>query len=259
MTDGPDAPDAVVERRDGVLVIALNRPAQRNAMTLAAAEAIAAALDELDASDDLSVGVLTGNGGTFCAGMDLKRFAAGERPVVPGRGFAGLVEAPPRKPLIAAVEGWALGGGFEVVLACDLVVAAATAKFGVPEVKRGLVARGGGMIRLPDRLPRAIALELLLTGDPIDAARAAHFGLVNQVVDEGGALDAALELARRISANAPLATAAAKAIAVASRDWPQSEAFARQQELSDPVFASQDAREGATAFAERRAPVWRGR
>lgn len=254
-----DEPDALVERQDGVLVITLNRPAQRNAMTLAAAEIIAAALDELDRSDELSVGIITGGGGTFCAGMDLKRFQAGERPSLPGRGFAGLVETPPRKPLIAAVEGWALGGGFEVVLACDLVVAGRSAKFGVPEVKRGLVARGGGMIRLPDRLPRAVALELLLTGDPIEADRAAHFGLVNQVVDEGGALDAAKDLAQRIAANAPLATAAAKAVATASRDWPQDEAFSRQQEISDSVFASEDAKEGAAAFAERRTPVWRGR
>lgn len=254
-----DGQDLVVERRGRTLVLTIDRPAQRNAMTLDVARGIAAAIDELDSSDDLAVGVITGSGGVFCAGMDLKRFQAGERPTVPGRGFAGLVESPPRKPLIAAVEGWALGGGFEVVLACDLVVAGEGARFGLPEVKRGLVARGGGMIRVPDRLPRAIALELLLTGDPIDAARAAHFGLVNLVVDEGTALDGALGLAERIAANAPLAVRAAKAVALSSKDWPQDEAFARQTELSDPVFASEDAKEGAQAFTERREPVWRGR
>lgn len=251
--------DVVVAATDGVLVITIDRPAQRNAMTLAAATEIARALDELDRSVDLSVGVITGSGGTFCAGMDLKRFQAGERPTLPGRGFAGLVESPPRKPLIAAVEGWALGGGFEIVLACDLVVAGRSARFGLPEVKRGLVARGGGMLRLPQRLPTAIALELLLTGDPIDADRAAAFGLVNEVVDDGGALDAAHTLARRITANAPLAVIASKRVATVSRDWPRSEAFARQKPMSDAVFASADAKEGAAAFAEKRAPVWKGR
>lgn len=250
--------DVIVTAADGVQVITIDRPAQRNAMTLAGATEIARALDELDRSAALSVGIITGSGGTFCAGMDLKRFREGERPTLPGRGFAGLVEAPPQKPLIAAVEGWALGGGFEMVLACDLVVAGRGARFGLPEVKRGLVARGGGMLRLPQRLPRAIALELLLTGDPIDADRAAAFGLVNEVVDEGGALDAAHALARRITANAPLAVTASKRIAISSRDWPRSEAFARQQPVSDAVFASADAKEGAAAFAEKRTPVWRG-
>lgn len=260
MTAAPlDGSEVLVDARGGVLVITIDRPRQRNAMTLAASTRIAAALDELDSSPDLAVGVLTGAGGTFCAGMDLKRFAAGERPHVEGRGFGGLTEAPPRKPLIAAVEGWALGGGFELVLACDLVVAARGARFGLPEVKRGLVARAGGMIRLPQRLPRAIALELLLTGDPLDAPRAAEFGLVNEVVDDGEALTAALALAGRITGNAPLAVAAAKRIAVESADWPQDEAFTRQQPLSDPVFASADAKEGATAFAEKRTPVWTGR
>ncbi|MET7337821.1 crotonase/enoyl-CoA hydratase family protein [Nonomuraea sp. NPDC005650] len=253
------ASEVLVAADEGVLIITINRPAQRNAMTLAAATEIARSLDELDDSPELSVGIITGHGGTFCAGMDLKRFREGERPSVPGRGFAGLVEAPPRKPLIAAVEGWALGGGFEMVLASDLVVAGKGARFGLPEVKRGLVARGGGMFRLPQRLPRAIALELLLTGDPIGASRAAAFGLVNEVVDDGAALDAALALARRISANAPLAVAASKHIATASRDWPQPESFIRQQPISDQVFASQDAQEGAAAFTEKRKPVWQGR
>ncbi|MER7691980.1 crotonase/enoyl-CoA hydratase family protein [Streptomyces sp. NPDC097610] len=251
-------PEVLVDRHDRILVITLNRPAQKNAMTLTAAHVVAEAVDLLDGSPDLSVAVLSGAGGTFCAGMDLKRFAQGERPAVPGRGFGGLVEAPPKKPIIAAVEGWALGGGFELVLACDMVVAAEGARFGLPEVRRGLVARGGGMIRLPQRLPRSVAMELLLTGDPIDAARAERLGLVNRVVAEGQALEAALHLAGRVAGNAPLAVRCAKAVGGAASGWPQDEVWLRQAPLSDAVFASQDAKEGARAFVERRDPVWTG-
>ncbi|WP_089103734.1 crotonase/enoyl-CoA hydratase family protein [Streptomyces hyaluromycini] len=253
------APEVLADAHDRVLVITLNRPAQKNAMTLAAAHLVAEAVDRLDDSPDLSVAVLTGAGGTFCAGMDLKRFALGERPALPGRGFGGLVEAPPEKPLIAAVEGWALGGGCELALACDLVVAAQGARFGLPEVRRGLVARGGGMIRLPQRLPRSVAMELLLTGDPIDAERAERLGLVNRVVPEGQALEAALQLAGRVAENAPLAVRCAKAVASAAPGWPQEEVWRRQAPFSDAVFASQDAREGARAFVERREPKWTGR
>lgn len=248
--------EALVDRRGNVLVITINRPAQKNAMTLAAATIIAQALDELDADGTLYAAVLTGAGGIFCAGMDLKRFASGEVPRIEGRGFGGLNEAPPKKPLIAAVEGWALGGGFEMVLACDLVVAAEGARFGLPEVSRGLVARGGGVLRLPRSAPRAIALELALTGKPIDASRAAHFGLVNRVVPDGEALDGALELAQEIAANAPLAVAASKRIMHESIDWPTAELFDRQKPITDEVFASADAAEGATAFGERRSPRW---
>jgi enoyl-CoA hydratase len=243
----------------GVMTIAIDRPEQRNAMTLAAAEGIAAALTELDDDPGVSAAVLTGTGGTFCTGMDLKRFLAGERAHIPGRGFGGLVEAPPRKPLIAAVEGWALGGGFELVLACDLVVAGRSARFGLPEATRGLIARAGGATRLPRRLPRAIALELLLTGDPLTAERAAHHGLVNRVVEDGTALAAGRELAGKVAANAPLAVMAAKALALDSADWPEGELFTRQAAYAEPVFASADAQEGARAFAERRAPRWTGR
>jgi enoyl-CoA hydratase len=248
--------EVAVSIAGGVMTIAIDRPQQRNAMTLAVAEGIAAALTELDDDPGIAAAVLTGTGGTFCAGMDLKRFLAGERAHVPGRGFGGLVEAPPRTPLIAAVEGWALGGGFELVLACDLVVAGHSARFGLPEATRGLIARAGGATRLPRRLPRAIALELLLTGDPLTAERAAHHGLVNRLVDDGSALAAAQELAARVAANAPVAVQAAKALAVESADWPEAELFARQAAYADPVFASADAREGARAFAERRAPRW---
>jgi enoyl-CoA hydratase/carnithine racemase len=251
-----EAPDVLTERRGPILVITIDRPAQKNAMTLAGARIIAAALDELDAVPDLAAAVLTGSGGIFCAGMDLKRFAAGERPAVPGRGFGGLVQAPPRKPLIAAVDGWALGGGFELVLACDLVVASAGARFGLPEVKRGLVARGGGLLRLPKILPRAVAMELLLTGDPIDAVRAERLGLVNEVVPAGPALDRALDLAARVARNAPLAVAHSKAVAAMAQTWTEDEGWARQSPYTDEVFASPDASEGAQAFTERRDPVW---
>jgi enoyl-CoA hydratase len=253
-------PDEVlVERRGAVLVITINRPGARNALDRAVGEGVAAAVDELDGSDELRAGVLTGAGGTFSSGMDLKAFLRGETPAIEGRGLCGITRTPPRKPLIAAVEGWALAGGFELVLACDLVVAARTARFGVPEVKRSLVAAGGAALHLPRRVPYAVALELLLTGEPMDAERARAVGLVNRVVDEGAALDAAVELATVVAANGPLAVAATKAIAAATSDWTDEERWARQDELTGPVFASEDAREGATAFAERRAPVWRGR
>ncbi|MCW2667469.1 MAG: Enoyl-CoA hydratase/isomerase [Frankiales bacterium] len=251
--------EVLVEQRDGVQVITINRPQAKNALNKAVAEAIAAAVDELDASDSLRVGVLTGAGGTFSAGMDLKAFLRGESPSIEGRGLCGISQTPPRKPLIGAVEGWALAGGFELLLACDLVVAAETAKFGVPEVKRSLVAAAGAALLLPQRMPYAIALELLLTGEPLTAPRAAEVGLVNRVVPEGQALDAALALAAVIAANGPLAVAATKAVARGSVDWSFEEGWKKQGEIIAPVFSSEDAREGATAFAEKRAPVWKGR
>jgi enoyl-CoA hydratase len=248
-----------VERREGVLVVTIDRPEARNALDRAVAEGVAAAVDELDASDELRVGVLTGAGGTFSAGMDLKAFLRGETPAIEGRGLCGITRTPPRKPLVAAVEGWALAGGFELVLACDLVVAAETARFGVPEVKRSLVAAGGGALLLPARVPRNVAMEMLLTGDPIDARRAAEVGLVNRVTPEGGALEGALALAATIAANGPLALAATKAVVLGGADWTTAEGWQRQDELVAPVFTSEDAREGATAFAEKRRPVWHGR
>jgi enoyl-CoA hydratase len=253
------ADEVLVEQRDGVQVITINRPEAKNALDRAVAEAVAAAVDELDGSDALRVGVLTGAGGTFSAGMDLKAFLRGETPAIEGRGLCGITETPPRKPLIGAVEGWALAGGFELLLACDLVVAAETARFGVPEVKRSLVAAGGAALQLPRRVPYALALELLLTGDPLSAPRAAEIGLVNRVTPEGQALEGALALAATIAQNGPLAVAASKAIARGSADWTFEEGWRRQAEIVGPVFASEDAREGATAFAEKRAPVWKGR
>jgi len=254
-----EAPEVLTERRAGVLVITINRPHAKNAMTKGAAEAIAAAIDELDGSDELRAAVLTGAGGSFCSGMDLKGFLRGESPTVEGRGLAGLTLAPPRKPLIAAVEGWALAGGFEILLACDLVVAAESARLGVPETKRALVAGAGAALLLPQRIPLPIALELLLTGDPITAQRAYELGLVNRVTPEGGALDVAIELATAIAANGPLAVAVTKEIARSASDWTLEEGWKRQSELMAPVFSSEDAHEGALAFSEKRAPVWKGR
>jgi enoyl-CoA hydratase len=252
-------PEVVVTAEQGVMIVTINRPHAKNAVTLAVAEGVAAALDELDARDDLAVGIITGAGGTFCAGMDLKAFLRGERPSLPGRGFAGITEAPPATPLIAAVEGYALAGGCEIVLACDMVTAGRGARFGIPEAKRGLVAAAGGLLRLPERIPRAVAMELALTGGFLDAPRAYDLGLVNRLADNGSALDAALELAHAIAANGPLATRASKRVIVESRGWPVEERFARQREIIEPVMASEDAREGARAFAEKRRPNWQGR
>ncbi|HKR46890.1 MAG TPA: crotonase/enoyl-CoA hydratase family protein [Paraburkholderia sp.] len=251
--------ELLIESRDGIQILTINRPEARNACTKGVAEALAAALDELEQRDDLRLAIITGAGGTFCAGMDLKGFLKGERPSLPGRGFAGLTEAPPRKPLIAAVEGYALAGGFEVVLASDLVVAANNAQFGLPEVKRGLCAAAGGLLRLQRQLPERIAMELVLTGDMFGAQRAFEFGLVNRLTAPGEALAGALELAQKIVANGPLAVAASKRVMRESRDWSSAEMFARQREITDPVFASADAREGAAAFAEKRKAVWQGK
>jgi enoyl-CoA hydratase len=248
----------LVRERDGILVVTLNRPSARNAIDLDTAERIARAMDMLDARADLHVGVITGNGGNFSAGADLKALARGERAIVPGRGFAGLVEAPPAKPLIAAVEGYALGGGCEIALACDLVVAGTGARFGLPEVRRGLIANAGGLLRLPRQLPYRLALEMTLLGEPIEAEAAHHHGLVNRVVPTGDALDEAMALARKIAGNGPLAVRASKRIIRECASWPDQEAFGRQAEISRSVFESADAREGALAFAEKRAPLWRG-
>ncbi len=251
--------EVLVDSSDGICTITINRPEARNAMTLAAAKAIAAALDELDSRDDLRIGILTGAGGNFCAGMDLKGFLRGERPSLPDRGFGGLTRKPPRKPLIAAVEGYALAGGFELVLACDLVVASESAQFGIPEVKRGLAAAAGGLVRLPRQLPYRIALELALTGDMFPAKRAYEYGLINRLVPPGEALAAAKKLALTISANGPLSVAASKRVIIESQDWSSGEVWDKQASLTEHVFTSADAREGSAAFAEKRKPVWQGR
>lgn len=249
-----------VEHLDGVAVLTLNRPERRNAIDLDTACLLSAALDDLDESDDLRAAVLTGSSTMFSAGMDLKAYAAtGQRPVVEHRGGFGIVGRPPRKPIIAAIEGPALGGGFEIALACDLVVAGESSTFGLPEVKRGLVASGGGMLRLPRRIPRNLATEAVLTGRPLTAARCAELGLVNRLVPDGGALAAAQALAVEIAANAPLAVQTSKRVMAESALWPEDDQFAQQEHLIEPVRSSRDAREGARAFAEKRAPRWQGR
>ena len=260
MTTNTDQATPVLVDRDGrIQIITLNRPDARNAVNRALAEGVAAALDELDAEDELSVGVLTGAGGGFCAGMDLKAFVKGETPYVGDRGFAGIAQRSSRKPLIAAIEGFAVAGGLEVALACDLIVAGRSAKLGIPEVKRSVVAAGGALLRLPRRIPEGAAMELALTGDPITAERGYELGLVNRLAEDGGALEAALDLAHTIAANGPLALAATKRVMVERRGWAEEEFWQRQGEITGPVFTSEDAREGATAFAEKRAPEWKGR
>lgn len=247
----------LTEVRGNVLIVTLNRPEAKNAANKALAEGVAAAMDRLDSDNDLRVGIITGAGGTFCSGMDLKGFLAGETPHVPGRGFAGLTEAPPAKPLIAAVDGYALAGGFEIALACDLIVANKDSKFGIPEVKRGLAAAAGGLVRLPRQIPQRLALELALTGEFVSAQRAYEMGLINRVVD-GVALEGALQLAEAISANGPLAVAASKKVIREQQDWSQAEQWKNQYALTAAVFTSSDAREGAAAFAQKRAPNWTG-
>jgi enoyl-CoA hydratase len=255
----PVPPSVNVEHRGAVQVITIDRPDVRNALDRAVAEAVAAAVDDLDRSSDLRVGVLTGAGGTFSSGMDLKAFLRGETPALEGRGLCGITETPPSKPMIAAVEGWALAGGLELVLACDLVVAGKSARFGVPEVKRGLVAATGAALLLPGRVASVHALEMLLTGEPIGALRAAEVGLINRVVEDGDALEEAIRLAETIAANAPMAVAVSKEIARGSSDWTREQGWSEQAVLVAPVLAGEDALEGAAAFNEKRKPVWRGR
>jgi enoyl-CoA hydratase len=254
-----EQPAVLTERRDGALVITLNRPEVRNAVNAALAEGIATALDELDGDDDLAVGVLTGAGGFFCAGMDLGAFVRGESPWYGDRGFAGIAQRGARKPLIAAIEGFAVAGGFEVALACDLIVAAEGAKLGIPEAKRSLVAAGGALLHLPKRMPYHAVMELALTGDPLPAERFHAYGVVNRLAAPGTALDTALELAARITKSGPLAVAASKEIIQRQYDWSSEQMWEKQGAISGPVFASEDAKEGATAFKEKRDAVWQGR
>lgn len=250
--------EVLVEVDGGVAVVTINRPKARNAVNGAVAQGVAAALDEFDERKDVSAIVITGAGGTFCAGMDLKGFLTGENPMAGGRGFGGITQKPPAKPVIAAVEGYALAGGCEIALACDMIVASSEAKFGIPEVKRSLVAGAGGLLRLPQRIPYHIAMEMALTGDHYPAARMAELGLVNRLTEPGEALAAAKELALKIAENGPLALLATKRVIVESADWSSDEAFEKQGEIINPVFGSKDAAEGATAFAEKRKPVWKG-
>jgi enoyl-CoA hydratase len=249
--------EVLTEIRDGILIITINRPEAKNAMSKAAAEGIAAALEQLDAYNDLRVGIVTGAGGTFCSGMDLKGFLRGEVPYAPGRGFGGITQKSAAKPLIAAVDGFALAGGLEVAIACDMIVANENARFGIPEVKRGLAAAAGGLMRLPKKIPPHIAMELALTGDFIDAKRAYELGLVNRITS-GPALDAALELAQIVAGNGPLAVKKSKQVMVESAEWSEAEMWQKQNDTLGNLFATNDAREGAAAFAEKRKPNWTG-
>jgi enoyl-CoA hydratase len=244
----------------GIQIITINRPEAKNAINLDTAAEMSVAFEELDAREDIQIGILTGAGGTFSSGMDLKDFArTGKRSVVEGKGFAGLNEAPPKKPLIAAVEGYALAGGCEMMLACDLVVAANNARFGLPEVKRGLVPGSGGLLRLPRQIPYHIAMEVVLTGDMFSAERAHQYGLINVLAEPGQALASAVELAKKICENGPLAIQTAKRIINEGLDWPGDQMFEIQRPKMAHIFTSEDAREGATAFAEKRKPVWKGK
>jgi enoyl-CoA hydratase len=254
-----EQPAVLTERRDGVLVITINRPEVRNAVNAAVAEGIARALDELDADADLQLGILTGAGGFFCAGMDLGAFVKGESPWYGDRGFAGIAQRGAKKPLIAAIEGFAVAGGFEVALGCDLIVAARGAKLGIPEVKRSLVAAGGALLHLPKRMPYHAVMELALTGDPWSAERFHELGVVNRLAEPGAAVDAATELAAAIVKNGPLALAASKEIVQKQFDWTSQDAWSEQGAIAGPVMVSEDAKEGASAFKEKRDPVWKGR
>ncbi|WP_225725962.1 MULTISPECIES: crotonase/enoyl-CoA hydratase family protein [unclassified Nocardia] len=248
----------LVQRRDAITVLTVNRPEVRNAVNLATAQAIERAVDEFEADAAARVLVFTGAGGTFSAGLDLVAASKGEMALTERRGPLGITAKPPAKPMISAVEGFALAGGFEMALAGDLIVAANNAQFGIPEVKRGLVAVGGGVLRLTQRLPRSTAAELALTGGRIGAERLYQLGLVNRLTEPGAALAGALELATQIAAAAPLAVAASKRIIDESPDWSVAEAFAKQGEIALPALFSKDAAEGALAFAQKREPKWQG-
>jgi enoyl-CoA hydratase len=250
--------EVLVEVDDGVMVITMNRPEAKNAANKALAVGVSAAIDQLEEDPEIRVGIITGAGGTFCSGMDLKAFVSGETPVIEGRGFAGLCEYTASKPLIAAVEGYALAGGFEMAISCDFIVSAQDAQFGIPEVKRGLVAGAGGLAKLPKQIPSRIAKEMALTGDFISAQRAFDLGLINRVADSGEALFVARELANKIAANGPLAVAASKQVVDKAQDWTTEEMHQEQIKILMPVFSSKDAIEGATAFAEKRKPIWKG-
>ena len=256
------ADEVLRERRGHVEILTINRPEARNAVNGAVSTGIAAALDELAEDPEAWVVILTGSGDkAFSAGMDLKAFAAGDGAAVMGApgGFGGIARRDFPKPLIAAVNGSALAGGLEIALSCDLVVAADHAVFGIPEASRGLIAGAGGLFRLPRRVPLAVALELALTGDPIDADRAFQLGLVNRVVPRQQLMDEALVLAERIAENAPLAVRYSKAVMLQSLGADDAAGWRLTDEAVGVVFSSPDAMEGPIAFAEKRRPNWQGR
>ena len=256
------ADEVLRERRGHVEILTINRPEARNAINGAVSTAMAQALDELAEDPDAWVVVLTGSGDkAFSAGMDLKAFASGEGGSIIGAsgGFGGITKRQFAKPIIAAVNGSALAGGFEIMLSCDLVVAADHVTFGIPEAKRGLIAGAGGLIRLPKRLPMAVALEMALTGDPIDAERALALGLLNRVVPSDRLMDETLALADRIAQNAPLSVRYSKDVVRRAAELTEAEGWAINDEAVGVVFASADAMEGPIAFAEKRTPNWQGK
>lgn len=248
----------IYEPREHVLVLTLNRPEAKNAFNAELATALSDALDRFEGDPSLRVCVLTGAGGSFSAGMDLKALLKGEKAFTKKRGGFGIMAAPPNKPIIAAIEGYAVAGGLELALCCDLIVATSSSKLGLPEVKRGLVAVGGGLFRLPKRIPYHVVMELALTGETHPALRFLQLGLVNKVVADGQALDSALELAQRIAQNGPLAVAATKQIVAKANEWTEEQAWREQRALAAPALTSKDAIEGPRAFAEKRTPVFRG-
>lgn len=256
MSDDTTTNDAVLtEVHDRVLLITLNRPDQMNAINTDLAQGVLAAVKQLDEDDGLTAGVMTGAGRGFCSGMDLKAFAAGGPP----KGLDEFFRNGAQKPIIAAIEGFALAGGLEMALSCDLLVAADNVKFGIPEAGVGLFAAGGAVIRLPSRVGYMRAMEMALTADPITAQQALEWGLISQVTEKGGAVEAAMALAERIAKNAPLSVAASKAMIKGTVGMTEEEAWEYQKPLMAKVFTSEDAKEGPRAFAEKRAPNWSGR
>ena len=247
--------EILTETHGRVRVITLNRPKAKNSVNGALCTDLLAAIKDLDTDEGLTAGILTGADGGFSAGMDLKAFVTEGPP----KGFDHFLQNGSQKPLIAAVEGFALAGGLEIALTCDLIVAAKGVRFGIPEVNKGLLAAGGGLLRLPDRVPYAVAMEMALTSDPISAETAHSWGLVSRLAETGQAVEVALELANRIAENAPLAVAASKAVIRGTRGLAAEEAWAFQNPHTHKVFTSEDAQEGPTAFAQKRAPNWKGR
>ena len=249
------------EKRGPLAIITINRPEARNAVNGEVAAGIEAGIDQLEDDDEVWVGILTGVPPVFCAGADLKEINAGNAGALQTKrgGFGGITTRERTKPIIAAVDGPALAGGTEIVLSCDLVVASNTATFGIPEVKRSLVAGAGGLFRLGRKIPINIAMECTLTGDPISADRAHHFGLVNELVEPGEALGAAVELADRICANAPVAVRESRKIVIEATNAPDEVGWRMSVEGMARAMQSEDFKEGLTAFIEKRPPKWTGR